>query len=249
MLPFSIDEGLLTQLPSQSNPTLWLLKVLTITVGFPFFVLSATAPLLQRWFSHSSHSSAKDPYFLYAVSNAGSMLSLLAFPFVLEPRWNLGTQSRYWAIGYVLLALLIALCALLIGRKQGVESQASVSTDTERVPLTKRLEWVLLALIPSSLMLGVTTHIATDVASMPLIWIIPLALYLLTFILAFANRQVLSFKLAMVFTPAAILALGFIVVLKPQVSVWTVIGLHLVVFFLIAFTCHRRLAHARPQVK
>lgn len=135
------------------------------------------------------------------LSNAGSMLSLLAFPFVLEPRWNLGTQSRYWAIGYVLLALLIAFCALFIGRKQSLERQASVSTDTGRVPLTTRLEWVLLALIPSSLMLGVTTHIATDVASMPLIWIIPLALYLLTFILAFANRQVLSFKLATVFTP------------------------------------------------
>lgn len=246
VLPFSIGEGLLTQLPSQTNPTLWLLKVLAITVGFPFFVLSATAPLLQRWFSHSSHSSAKDPYFLYAVSNAGSMLSLLAFPFVLEPRWNLGTQSRYWAIGYVLLALLIGLCALLIGGKQNIESAAS--TDVERVPLIKRMEWVGLALIPSSLMLGVTTHISTDVASMPLIWIIPLALYLLTFILAFANRQILTLKVATLLAPAAVIGLGFITLLKPQISLWGVIGLHLAVFFLIAFSCHRRLALARPSV-
>lgn len=248
VLPFSISEGLLTQLPSHTNPTLWLLKVLTITVGFPFFVLSATAPLLQRWFSHSSHSSAKDPYFLYAVSNAGSMLSLLAFPFVLEPRWNLGTQSRYWAIGYVLLALLIGICALLIGGKQSAESEATASTDIERMPLIRRLEWVGLALIPSSLMLGVTTHISTDVASMPLIWIIPLALYLLTFILAFANRQLLTPKITNLLTPAAVVGLGFIVFLKPQISVWTVIVLHLVVFFLIAFTCHRRLALSRPSV-
>ena len=248
VLPFTISESLLTQLPSQTNPTLWLLKVLAITVGFPFFVLSATAPLLQRWFSHSSHSAAKDPYFLYAVSNAGSMLSLLAFPFVLEPRWNLGTQSRYWAIGYVLLAVLIGLCALLIGGKQSDESKAAAAPDIERVPLLKRMEWVALALIPSSLMLGVTTHISTDVASMPLIWIIPLALYLLTFILAFANRQVLTPKIATLLTPPAVIGLGFIVFLKPQISVWSVIGLHLAVFFLIAFSCHRRLALARPSV-
>ena len=247
-LPFSISENLLTQLPSQSNPTLWLLKVLAITVGFPFLVLSATAPLLQRWFSHSSHSSAKDPYFLYAVSNAGSMLSLLAFPFVLEPKWNLGTQSRYWAIGYLLLALLIGMCAFLIGGKEGLESRATVLSDTERVPLVTRLKWIALALIPSSLMLGVTTHIATDVASMPLIWIIPLSLYLLTFILAFANRQILSQRFATLLTPAAVIGLGFIVLLKAPISVWAVIGLHLAVFFLIAFTCHRRLALARPPV-
>ena len=248
VLPFSISEGLLTQLPSQSNPTLWLLKVLAITVGIPFFALSATAPLLQRWFSHSSHSSAKDPYFLYAVSNAGSMLSLLAFPFVLEPKWNLGTQNRYWAIGYLLLAVLIGVCAFLIGGKERVESKTTVSSNTKRVPLVTRLEWIALALIPSSLMLGVTTHISTDVASMPLIWIIPLSLYLLTFILAFANKQILSQKFATLLTPAAVIGLGFIVLLKPPISVWAVIGLHLVVFFLIAFTCHRRLAGARPPV-
>ena len=152
-------------------------------------------------------SSTKDPYFLYAVSNAGSMLSLLAFPFVLEPRWNLGTQARYWAIGYVLLALLIGLCALLIGGKQSAASETVASTEGDRVLFIKRLEWVALALIPSSLMLGVTTHISTDVASMPLIWIIPLALYLLTFILAFANRQVLTLKVATLLTPVAVIGL------------------------------------------
>jgi spermidine synthase len=247
VLPFSISENLLRELPSQTNPTLWLLKVLSITVGFPFFVLSATAPLLQRWFSHSSHSSAKDPYFLYAVSNAGSMLSLLAFPFFLEPRWNLGSQSSYWALGYLLLAVLISVCAILVGRKE-IRKDGAPSIARERVPFASRMEWVLLALIPSSLMLGVTTHISTDVASMPLIWIIPLALYLLTFILAFSNRQVVSLDLVTLLTPAALIGLGFVVILKPPISVWAVIGLHLAVFFLIAFTCHRRIALARPAV-
>ena len=176
------------------------------------------------------------------------MLSLLAFPFVLEPKWNLGTQSRYWAIGYLLLALLIGVCAFLIGGKEKLESRTAVLSDTQRVPLLTRLEWIALALIPSSLMLGVTTHISTDVASMPLIWIIPLSLYLLTFILAFANRQILSQKFATLLIPATVIGLGFIVLLKPPISVWVVIGLHLAVFFLIAFTCHRRLALARPPV-
>ena len=113
-LPFSISNRLLTQLPTETNPTLWLLMVLFLSVGLPFFALSATAPLLQRWFSYSRHSSAEDPYFLYAVSNAGSMLSLIAFPFLLEPLWNIREQSFYWAAGYLLLIALIACCALLL---------------------------------------------------------------------------------------------------------------------------------------
>jgi spermidine synthase len=246
-LPFSIDPGLVSALPSQSNPTLWLLKVLALTVGVPFFVLSATAPLLQRWFSHSDHAAAKDPYFLYAVSNAGSMLSLLAFPFLLEPRWNLGAQSGFWAIGYLVLALLIGACALLVGGRE-VTRRSIFAGDTDRVSWHSRLQWIALALIPSSLMLGVTTHISTDVASMPLIWIIPLALYLLTFILAFANKQVLRLDHVALLVPAAVIGLGFIVLLKPPISVWAVIGLHLAVFFLIAFTCHRRIALSRPSV-
>ena len=147
-----------------------------------------------------------------------------------------------------MLALLIGVCAFLIGGKEKFESATIVSTNTERVPLVTRLGWIALALIPSSLMLGVTTHISTDVASMPLIWIMPLSLYLLTFILAFANRQILSQKFVTLLTPAAVIGLGFIVLLKPAISVWAVIGLHLAVFFLIAFTCHRRLALARPPV-
>ncbi len=248
VLPFGVSDSLISQLPNESNPTLWLLKVLLITVGFPFFVLSATAPLLQRWFSHSDHSSSNDPYFLYAISNAGSMLSLLAFPFFLEPRWNLGTQSRYWAIGYLILALLIGSCAVLIGGKQNLKSEATSAKASEHIPFSSRIQWVLLAFVPSSLMLGVTTHIATDVASMPLVWIIPLAIYLLTFILAFANKQVVSLKLVTPLIPAAVIGLGFILILKPSISVWTVIGLHLAVFCLIALACHRRIALARPAV-
>ena len=247
-LPFAISGRMLSSLPTQNNPTLWLLGVLFVTVGFPFFILSATAPLLQRWFSHSSHSSAKDPYFLYAVSNAGSMLSLLAFPFLLEPTFDLKRQSLYWAIGYVILAVLIGCCAVILREKSSLETDTNELVETERLTYTRRLRWIVLAFIPSSLMLGVTTYIATDVASMPLIWIIPLSLYLLTFILAFANKQVINLRLATLIVPAGIVFLGAMTVLRPPTSVWLVIALHLAVFFLVGFICHRRIALDRPSV-
>ena len=248
-LPFAISENMIGALPTQTNPTLWLLGALSITVGFPFFVLSATAPLLQRWFSHSGHHSARDPYYLYAVSNAGSMLSLLAFPFLLEPTLNLQKQSFYWAFGYFLLAILIGCCAVVVSGKPLTHHHSNAEVDGAKLTIKARLEWVVLALIPSSLMLGVTTYIATDVASVPLIWIVPLGLYLLTFILAFAKRQLISLRLATMLLPAGIVCLGFILILRPAISPWVVISLHLGVFFLAAFICHRRIALSRPPVK
>ena len=245
-LPFAVPASMLSSLPTQGNPIFWLLSVLVLTVGFPFFVLSATAPLLQNWFSHSKHTAARDPYFLYAVSNAGSMLSLLAFPFLLEPRWDLRTQSHYWSLGFVLLTILIGSCALLL-RVRPIPS-LTISSVKTAIAWKVRLGWVLLAFIPSSLMLGVTTYISTDVASVPLIWIVPLALYLLTFILAFARKQIVSLKLLSLLLPALIIPLGFITVLRPPISVWILIALHLLVFFLAALLCHRQIADSRPAV-
>lgn len=248
-LPFAISDRAINSLPAQDNPTLWLLGVLSMTVGFPFFILSATAPLLQRWFSHSRHGSAKDPYFLYAVSNAGSMLSLLAFPFLLEPNLDLRKQSLYWAFGYVLLAILIGCCAALLKDRVSNHAHSDELIDNPtKLTRWQRGEWIVLAFIPSSLMLGVTTFISTDVASVPLIWIIPLSLYLLTFILAFANRQVITQRLASLLLPAAIVVLALVVILKAPIDVWLLIALNLAVFFLAGFVCHRRIALGRPSV-
>jgi hypothetical protein len=250
VLPFALSNRVLASLQSQPSPIVWLLSTLLVTVGPPFLLLSATAPLLQRWFSHTNHKSAHDPYFLYAVSNAGSMLALLAFPFAFEPAFAVRTQSVVWAIGYLGLILLIVVCAILLNRRKAVTTQAETVVDNavETVGVAQRLEWTLLALVPSSLMLGVTTYIATDVASVPLIWIIPLALYLSTFILAFSKKQIIKQSIASILFAVALVCLGVFSVLNPPVSVWVMIGLHLLVFFLAALVCHQRLAQTRPHI-
>src|ERR1044072_9019856 len=250
VLPFGLSERVLSSLPTQSSPILWLLTTLAVTAGPPFLLLSATAPLLQRWFSHSTHKAARDPYFLYAVSNAGSMIALLGFPFLLEPAFAIRTQSVIWAVGYVILVVLIITCALVLNARRAVaeESQIVVEQTEIKIENPQRLEWVLFAFVPSSLMLGVTTYIATDVASVPLIWIIPLALYLLTFILAFGNKQLIKLPLTSILFPSAVLVLGAFVILSPPISVWVTISLHLLVFFFAALVSHQRLAQSRPHV-
>ena len=226
------------------------LTTLLVTVGPPFLILSATAPLLQRWFSHSTHKSARDPYFLYAVSNAGSMLALLGFPFLLEPALAVRTQNWVWAVGYAVLVALVITCAVLLNGRRATTHAAAVAADERavKVTLAQRFEWVLLAFVPSSLMLGVTTFIATDVASVPLIWIIPLALYLLTFIIAFGNQQLIKLPVTSILFAVALLVLGALVIISPPISVWVTISMHLLVFFLAALVSHQRLAQGRPDV-
>jgi uncharacterized membrane protein YhaH (DUF805 family) len=248
VLPFGISNRLLASLPTQSSPIFWLLAALVVTAGPPFLLLSATAPLLQRWFSHTSHRSARDPYFLYAISNAGSMLALLAFPFLLEPSFAVRTQSLIWAVGYAGLVVFIIACAILLNRTRATATEAAVEEAVEPVKASTRFEWVLLAFVPSSLMLGVTTYIATDVASVPLIWIVPLALYLLTFIIAFARTQIVKPWIVSLSLPFFVVTLGAFRIINPPVSVWITILLHLVFFFSAALVCHQRLAAGRPHV-
>ena len=247
VLPFALSNRVLASVPTQTSPIGWVLSTLLVTVGPPFLLLSATAPLLQRWFSHSTHKAAHDPYFLYAVSNAGSMLALLGFPFLLEPLFAVRTQSWIWAVGYAVLVMLVITCAVLLNGRKAVTAVVE-DLPVVKVEAAQRFEWVLFAFVPSSLMLGVTTFIATDVASVPLIWIIPLALYLLTFILAFGNKQLIKLPLTSILFPSALLVLGAFVILSPPISVWVTISLHLLVFFLAALVSHQRLAQSRPHV-
>ncbi len=246
-LPIGIPAG--WNPPTQTNPVPWLLALLLVAVGLPFFVVSASSPLLQTWFAATRHRAAADPYFLYAASNVGSMLALLAYPLLIEPALGLREQSWIWAGGYLLLAVLIGGCALLVRRTPAAESAALADVAppvVERLSLRRRARWVLLAFVPSSLMLSVTTYLSTNIAPIPLLWVIPLAIYLLTFILVFMRRPILPHMLMLRALPIVILPLIITLAAQATQPIWLLIALHLVVFFVAAMVCHGAIARDRP---
>lgn len=236
-----LDLGAATP-PAIASPVLWLVTQLAISVGPPFFAVSATAPLLQRWFSRSDHPSAADPYFLYAASNAGSLTALLAYPLLIEPNLPLPLQSRLWAAGLALMAAGIAVCWLGCRLRPGVIS-AAAAINVARASTAERLRWVGYAFVPSALLLAVTAHITTDLAAAPLFWVVPLALYLSTFILTFASRPPLPQPLMV--KVQLFLLIPLIVISATVQSLW-LIALHLALFFVTAMVCHGELARRRP---
>lgn len=245
-LPAPIDVGQ----PGQSDPVAWLLRTLAITVGLPFFVVSTSGPLLQKWFSRTDHPAAKDPYFLYAASNAGSLVGLLAYPFLVEPMLTRWQQSVTWTVGFWVLAPLVAGCAFLAAR-HGAAASAPMAVKAGgpivHVTWKRRVLWVMLALAPSSLMLGVTQHISTDISPIPLLWVVPLAMYLLTFIIAFSSRVPIPARAWGRIAAPVVLVLTFVMVSLSRSPVVLMIALHLAAFFVLAMTCHKRLAEARPD--
>jgi spermidine synthase len=252
VLPFSITPQEARSLSPDANPTGWLLGLLLVTVGGPFFVLSASAPLLKRWFSLTSHPAAKDPYFLYGSSNFGSMLGLLGYPLFIEPRFRLVHQSRGWAVGYGCLVVLVWACAAMAWRFGAAAASGavdgSIDTGPERLGIRRRLWWIALAFVPSSLMLGVTTYIATDLASVPLLWVIPLALYLLSFILVSARRPVIPHAWMCRLLPLLVALSLTVILFEATHPFWVIIPIHLVMFFVAAMVCHGELLIDRPMV-
>ena len=233
------------------NPALWLLGVLVLAVGLPFFAVSTTSPLLQRWFVATGHRHARDPYFLYAASNLGSLVALLGYPLIVERYLSLADQSRSWRWGYGVLTLLLLGCAAVVWATnravRTVDHDESDSGVVEPVTSLDRLRWLGLAAIPVSLMLSVTTYVSTDVAAIPLLWVIPLAIYLTTFILTFARRPFRPAALFRRVMPLGVVALVFVLAVKEDITNWLLIGLHLLVFFVVAMVCHGDLAARRPH--
>ncbi|HYN86287.1 MAG TPA: hypothetical protein VER32_13650 [Pyrinomonadaceae bacterium] len=253
-LPFGVTQEAARSTPAQEDPTAWLLWTLAASVGLPFFALSASAPLFQKWFSETRHASAKDPYFLYAASNAGSLFALVAFPLLFEPFVRLDAQRRAWACGYFALVVLTFACALAARRygaaRGAVETTDDGHDDGRHVTWRRRLLWVALAFVPSSLVLGVTTYVTTDVAAVPLLWVVPLALYLLTFILAFARtRRPAWRRLASLVLPGAAIVLTLVYLSGATEPAWFLVLIHLAFFFVAAFVCHARLADDRPSAR
>ncbi len=240
----------------EGSPIGVILLLLLGSVGLPFLVLSSTAPLLQQWFARTGHPSANDPYFLYSASNLGSMLALISYPTWIEPHFRLAAQSRSWAIGYLIVLALTVLCAgatrkymssCISTAKEKNEPPAGLcATGDTRLTYKERGRWVLLAFVPSSLMLGVTTFLSTDVAAIPLFWIIPLSLYLLSFIIVFARVPAVIHKAMVLLMPISIAALIFVNYSDIDIPKWTVFLFHLATFFLYCMVCHGEIAGTRP---
>lgn len=236
--------------PSTSFPVGWMLLVLLVAAGLPFFVVSTTGPLLQRWFSRTQHASAKDPYFLYAASNTGSLLALLGYPFVIEPLLGLSSQSAVWAVGYGLFAVLGIVCGVAMLRLPAPLEAAEPAPDAdapESITWRRRLLWILLAFVPSSLMLGVTQHVSTDIAAAPLLWVIPLSIYLLTFILAFARRATVPQASAGKLYPIVACAVAIAFLLHARQPGMLIIAMHMMLLLIGGLLCHKRLADDRPD--
>jgi tetratricopeptide (TPR) repeat protein len=249
VLPIGVAEGWLP--PADAFPVPWLWMLLSVSVGLPFLVVSATAPVLQTWFSRTGSQSSRDPYFLYAASNLGSLLALLAYPLVIESHWTLGEQTRGWAAGYGLLMLLIAGCAVLLWRSSPVAQSPSAAIPEPvdaRPTLCRRLHWLVLSMVPSSLLLGVTTYISTDLAAIPLLWVLPLALYLLSFVFVFAKRPILPLAQMLRAQPYLIVAAAATLAWRPDLPVQLLLigSLQLLTFFVTAMVCHGQLAGDRP---
>ena len=244
-LPVAIGPDAAGTLTAGSAPAPWLLAVLMKAVGLPFFVVATTAPLLQRWFARTGHPAAADPYFLYAASNAGSMLALLAYPLAIEPTLTLAAQSRYWSVGYGLLAVLTIACAAASRRPSAMETPPD--EGAARPGVGRWVRWAALGFVPSSLMLGVTTFLTTEIAAIPLLWVVPLAIYLLTFILVFARRPPVSHERMLRLLPLLATCLVVVIGLGATQPGW--IGLHLLTFFVAAMACHGELARLRPPVR
>jgi hypothetical protein len=242
----------------------WLIGLFTVSIGLPFFALAANSPLLQAWFAATRHPSAEDPYFLYAASNMGSLLALVAYPLAFEPFMRLTDQAKLWSVGFYVLIVMIAVCGVLAWRfSDRVRGTASKDTVGLMPPTWREAaRWIGLAAVPSGLLVAVTAHISTDVAAAPLLWVLPLALYLLTFVIVFSRRPIIPHRLVLAVQPLFLIAVvATLLFYKPRFSfidtlmfrpLSTIIGvvvLHLAVFFVCALMCHGELARTRPAPK
>lgn len=243
-LPIGLAPDAVARLEAGAAPIPWLLTALCGTVGLPFLALATTAPLLQSWAAASRRPGLADPYPLYAVSNAGSLIGLLAYPFLLEPGVTTAVQMTAWSRGYALLAALGIAAAAAAARTATAAASPAVA-PAPPIHASRKLEWIALALVPSSLLLGVTTHITSDIAAVPLMWIVPLTIYLATFVLAFARRPPLTASSVDAAVPALVVLLATTMIFGSTQLIW--LPLHLAVFAVLALLCHLRLAESRPD--
>jgi len=234
--------------PLNQNPTVWLLALLAVGMGLPFLVLTTYNSTLQTWYTSVSSSAGAEPYFLYSASNLGSALGLFAYPLVLERYTGLGLQGRLWQAGYIVLVVLTAGCGLTLWFVPKTGTVDSRSEPDMLSPITRRqaFKWVALAFIPSSLMLGVTTALTTELPPIPLLWVLPLAIYLLSFILVFAKKPITYQDTIVQTLPILLLLMAFPIASKAALFPMFSTIFYLVVLFFACMACHGELATSRP---
>jgi hypothetical protein len=241
-LPIGIAQGFGT--PPSTGIGLWLVGLFAASIGLPFAALSASAPLLQSWFAASGHAQARNPYVLYAASNLGSFAALLAYPLAIESLLTLRMQAWVWSVGFAALAVLIAIAAMVAARGNGIVARvaAPVASPTWR----ERAAWTVLAAIPAGLVIAVTAYISTDIAAAPLLWVLPLALYLLTFVAVFRDRPWFSHDLVLKIVPFLVAPLA-ITLLGGDREYWlATMALNLLALFALALACHGEVYARRP---
>jgi len=234
--------------PPPGEPYMWQLGLFTVAVGLPFMAVAANAPLLQAWFSAAT-GGTRDPYFLYAASNLGSFLALLSYPLVLEPAFGLTALSTMWQWGFVLLAVGLAGCFWLVRQApvQAATSPAKVeAADAIATTWPARAAWVALAFVPSALLTAFTNHITTDVASAPLLWVLPLSIYLLTFVLVFRERALVPMRLLLILHLAALIFALLQLAQTKHENWFLTSAAGFAVFFTSTLVAHRTLYEARP---
>lgn len=251
MLPLSIATS--WGRPPTQGETVWLLGLFTLSIGLPFFALSANGPLLQAWFARTDHPLAANPYFLYAASNIGSFLALISYPFVVEPLTRLGQQRYAWSAFYLVLIALVAWSGMLMLRAAPAErvgeGDVAQKAEAPAPSWTDALIWMALAAVPSALLISVTSHISTDIAAAPFMWVIPLALYLVTFVIVFQTKPILRHEWMVSIEPAFIVGLAGVMVLDiRQYPLWLLV-LNVAAFFVITMVCHGELSRRRPPAQ
>jgi hypothetical protein len=228
---------------SPGDPVGRILLLLTATVGAPYIMLAATGPLLQRWFSLSR--PGESPYRLYALSNVGSFLALLSYPFLVEPVLRLRTQVLVWTAVYLLFVALCLRCAWRFG-SSGIAVARADTVPAERPSLGTILFWLMLAACGSTLLMATTNQMCQEIAVIPFLWIVPLSIYLLTFILCFESerwyRRIVFAVLAGILAPAccALVSAGL------TVALWMHLAVYPVALFALCMLCHGELARSRP---
>ncbi len=261
MLIVAIVAGYLYDTPvappeASTFPVPWLILQLALVSGLPFFMISSAGPLVQGWFARTGHERAHDPYFLYAASNLGSLIGLLAYPLVVERVMGLEMQRQMWLGGFGVFIVLSVGAILMTRKGQGVERGGEQEVDESEsfepdrpIDWPRRLRWVFYAFVPSSMLLGVTSHLTMDVASFPLLWVLPLAVYLLTMIVAFAvdaKRLVETMRRPMLIAVIAATILVLVSGIQTNTSIVSMVAVQLLLLGLVGLMGHGLLSADRP---